>query len=74
MEGHDLESTCRAAVQRIDECLTEAAEVVNSIELSRIGRRDPMKQELKFKPTNLYGSKWLKRIEDSTELPKWSRR
>ena len=29
MEGRDLESICRAAVRRIDECLAEAAEVIN---------------------------------------------
>ena len=57
MEGRDLESICRAAVQRIDLCLTEAAEVVKSIQNSRIGRRELMKQELKFKPVTLYGSK-----------------
>ena len=80
MEGRDLESICQAAVRRIDECLGEAAEVVKSIQLSRSGRRESTKQELKFKPVNLYGSKWLQRIEDSSNPPKvesrnnkWSR-
>ena len=71
MEGNDLESICRAAVKRIDESLAEAAEVVKSIQLSRIGRREPMKQGLRFKPVNFYGSKWLQHIEESSE---WTRR
>ena len=29
-----------------------------------------MKRELKFKPVNLYGSKWLQCIEDSSDPPK----
>ena len=28
-----------------------------------------MDRELKYKPVNLYGSKWLRRIEDSSDLP-----
>ena len=69
-EGQDLESICKAAVRRIDECLAEAAEVVKSIQLSRSGRHEPMDRELKFKPVNLYGSKWLQHIEDSSDPPK----
>ena len=69
-EGRDLESRCQAAVQRIDECLEEAAELVKSSQLSRNGRRESTMQELQFKSTNLYGSKWLRRIEDSNDPPK----
>ena len=69
-EGRDLESICKAAVRRIDECLAEAAEVVESIQLSRNGRRESTMQGLQFKPANLYGSKWLRRIEDSNDPPK----
>ena len=69
MEGRDLESTCKAAVRRIDECLEEAAEVVKSIQLSRKGRRESTTPGLQFKPINLYGSKWLRRIEDSSDPP-----
>ena len=54
----------------IDKCLAEAAEVDKSIQLSRIGRREPMKQKLKFKPVNIYGSTWLRRIEYSSDPPK----
>ena len=54
MEGRDLKSICRAAVRRIDECLAEAAEVVKSIQLSRVWSHEPMKQRLMFKPMNLY--------------------
>ena len=60
MEGRDLESICRTAVKRIDECLAEA-EVVKSIQNSQIGRHEPMNQGLMFKPVNLYGSRWLQR-------------
>ena len=70
MEGRDLESICQAAVQRIGECLAEASEVVKSIQLSQNGRRESTKQGLQFKPTNLYGSKWLRHIEDSSDPPK----
>ena len=50
MEGlDDLESICRAAVWRIDQCLAEAAKVVKSIQISRIGRHKTMKQGLLFK-------------------------
>ena len=70
MEGRDLESICKAAVRRIDECLEEAAEVIKSIQLSWNGRRESTTRGLQFKPVNLYGSKWLQRIEDSSELPK----
>ena len=46
MEGRDLESICKAAVRRIDECLEEAAELVKSIQLSRNGRRESTTQGL----------------------------
>ena len=54
---------------RIDECLVEAAQVVKSIQLSQNGRRESTKQGLQFEPTNLYESKWLRRIEDSNDPP-----
>ena len=38
-----------------------SSEVVKSIQNSQIGRHEPMKQGLMFKPVNLYGSKWLQR-------------
>ena len=40
VEGYDLESICKAALRRIDECLKEAAEVVKSIQLSQIGSHE----------------------------------
>ena len=67
MEGRDLESICKAAVQRIDEVLKEAAEVVKSIQLLRIRSHEPVKCQPTFKPVNLYGSNWLQRIEDSSD-------
>ena len=62
-----LPTNRKAAVSRIDEVLKEAAEVIKSIQLSRIGSHEHMKQMPSFKPINLYGSKWLQRIEDSSD-------
>ena len=56
-------------VRRIDECLEEAAKLVNAIQLLRNGRRESTTQGLQFKPINLYGSKWLRRIEDLSNPP-----
>ena len=67
MEGRDFESICKAAVRRLDQVLKKAAEVVKSIQLSRIGRREPIKQMPAFKLINLYGSNWLQRIENSSD-------
>ena len=69
-EGRDLESICKAAERRIDECLGEVAELVKSTQLLQNGRRESTTQELQFNSVNLYGSERLRRVEDLSELPK----
>ena len=43
---------------------------MKSIQLSRNGRRESTTRGLQFKPVNLYGSKWLRCIEDLSDPPK----
>ena len=75
MEGREYESYCRAAIERMDECLNEAEEFLKSVHPSLIGSREPMKPALQ--PTKLSKGRsvlTLQLPEDSNERPKRSRR